>query len=207
MISSGNKPTADFLAFPHFSGIFDWPSNVYLPIMLPELTVGDNVFIPAFYGRRCVTGLGMRKSFYFRYEQPDWINSKEQIISGIGSCKVSWTFTGNKVTSEFIFSVKTQVQLDHFCYALAISAPHSTYRLDSSPMLGPQGLRCMVEKDDFQGVWDETEVVTNDPTYRTAYGNIHYIQKLVRDHPLTMRPGHVYRLVVSFEPDIVPVKS
>ncbi len=205
LTSSGSKLSADFLAFPHCSGIFDWPSNVYLPIMLPELTMGDNVFIPAFYGRRCVTGLGMRNSYYFRYEQPDLINTKEQIVSGVGSCKVNWTFAGNKVTSEFIFTVKTQVQLDHFRYVLAIGGPHSTYRLDSSLMLGPQGLRCMVQRDDFQGIWDETEVVTHDPDYRTSYGNIHYIQKLVRDHPLIMRPGHVYRLLVSFEPDMVPV--
>jgi len=207
LISSGATPTADFLAFPHSTGVFDWPSNVYLPIMLPELTIGDNVFIPAFYGRRCVTGLGMRNSYYFRYEQPDLINTKEKIVSGIGSCKVNWTFAGNKVTSEFIFSVKSQVQLDYFRYALAIGGPHSTYRLNSSPMLGPQGLRCVVQKDDFQGVWNETEVVTNDLGYRTSYGNIHYIQKLVRDHPLIMRPGHVYRLTVSFEPDIVPVEA
>ena len=205
LTSSGPELSADFLAFPHCSGIFDWPSNVSLPIMLPELTMGDNVFIPAFYGRRCITGLGLRNSYYFRYEQPDLINTKEQIVSGVGSCKVNWTFAGNKVTSEFIFTVKTQVQLDHFRYVLAIGGPHSTYRLDSSFMLGPQGLRCMVQKDDFQGVWAETEVVTNDPNYRTSYGNIHYIQKLVRDHPLIMRPGHVYRLLVSFEPDMVPV--
>jgi hypothetical protein len=25
----------------------------------------------------------------------------------------------------------------------------------------------------------------------------------VRDHPLIMRPGHVYRLAVNFEPDVV----
>lgn len=207
LASSGLNLSADYLAFPHSSGVFDWPSNVYLPIMLPELTMGDNVFIPSFYGRRCVTGLGMRRSFYFRYEQPELINTKEQIVSGIGSCKVSWTFAGNKVTSEFAFTVKSQIQLDHFRYMLAIGGPHSTYRLDSSPMLGPEGLRCQVQKDDFQGIWAETEVVTNDPTYRTSYGNIHYLQTLVRDHPLIMRPGHVYRLVVSFDPDIVPVES
>lgn len=205
LASSGSHLTADHLAFPHSPGVFDWPSNVYLPIMLPELTIGENRFIPAFYGRRCVTGLGMRNSFYFRYEQPELINTEEKIISGVGNCKVSWTFAGNKVTSDFIFTVKSQVRLDHFRYMLAIGGPHSTYRLDSSPTLGPEGLRCSVPKDDFQGVWEETEVVTNDPAYRTAYGNIHYLQSLVRDHPLIMRPGHVYRLTVSFEPDIVPI--
>ena len=36
----------------------------------------------------------------------------------------------------------------------------------------------------------------------TNYGKIHYLQYLVRDHPLIMRPGHVYRLAVNFEPDV-----
>jgi hypothetical protein len=31
------------------------------------------------------------------------------------------------------------------------------------------------------------------------------MQHLVRDHPLIMRPGNVYRLVVNFEPDVVQV--
>jgi len=24
----------------------------------------------------------------------------------------------------------------------------------------------------------------------------------VRDHPLIMRPGHIYRLIVNFDPDV-----
>ena len=38
--------------------------------------------------------------------------------------------------------------------------------------------------------------------YRTNYGKIHYVQTLAREHPLIMRPGHVYRLAVNFEPDV-----
>jgi hypothetical protein len=37
---------------------------------------------PAFYGKNCVTGLGLRNSFYFRYEQPELIDTKEEIIKG-----------------------------------------------------------------------------------------------------------------------------
>jgi len=62
-----------------------------------------------------------------------------------------------------------------------------------------------VQKDDFQGVWQETEVVTNDPAHRTNFGKIHYVQTLLRDHPLIMRPGQVYRFVVNFEPDVTHV--
>ncbi len=202
LVSNGGRPTADGLAFPHAPGVFDWPANVYLPIMQPELTVGDNVFVPSFYGKRCTTGLGMRNSFFFRYEQPELINLKEELVSGVGSCKVSWTFAGNKVSAEFIYTVKNQVQLDRFRFMLAIGAPHSRYHTDNTCMLGQAGLRCTVQKDDFQGIWAETEVVSNDPTHRSNYGKVHYLQTLRRDHPLIMRPGQTYRLQISFEPDI-----
>ncbi|TVR50785.1 MAG: hypothetical protein EA425_08945 [Puniceicoccaceae bacterium] len=202
LVGGAAKATSDILSFPHAPGIFDWPVDTYLPVMLPELTIGEHVFLPGFYGRRCTAGLGLRQSFFFRYEQPDLITKEEKVIPGVGACKVNWTFAGNKITSEFIFTVKNQVRLDRFRYAIAIGSPHSRYRLDSSPMLGPEGLRCIVQKDDFQGTWQETDVVTNDPGYRTNYGNLHYIQVLQRDHPLIMRPGHSYRLLVSFEPDI-----
>ncbi len=207
LISSGGKVTADSLPFPHNPGVFDWPNNVYLPVMLPELTFGEHVTLPAFYGKNCVTGLGLRNSFYFRYEQPELITSKEEIIKGLGSVKVQWTFAGNKISCEFAYSVKQQVTLDKFRYALAIAAPHSKYNVVGSPTLGPLGHRCGVSKNDFQANWLETEVVSADATYRTNYGKIHYLQYLVRDHPLVMRPGQVYRLAVDFEPDIVPVEG
>ena len=205
LVSCGGTATADCLPFPHSPGVFDWPNNTYLPIMIPELTFRGEKFIPAFYGKRCTTGLGFKRSFYFRYEQPDLINTDEKIVSDIGSCKVSWTFAGNKITSEFIYTVKKQITLDSFRYVLAIGSPHSQYRFESSPMLGQEGLRCLVQKDDFQGTWKETGVVTNDEKYRTNYGNIHYLQTLEREHPLIMRPGQTYRLAVSFEPDIIAV--
>ena len=202
LISCGKTLSSDALPFPHSPGVFDWPNNVYLPVMLPELTFGDQVTLPAFYGKNCVTGLGMRNSFYFRYEQPDLINLKEEMVKGIGSCKVQWNFSGRNVSCEFAYTVKQQVTLDKFRYVLVVAAPHSRYRVGGTPVLGPLGHRCSVIKDDFQGTWQETEVVTADPTYRTNFGKIHYLQYLIRDHPLIMRPGHVYRLAVNFEPDV-----
>jgi hypothetical protein len=207
LVSSAGRPTADNLAFPHSPGVFDWPNDVYLPILQPELTIGDNVFVPSFYGKRCTTGLGMRNSFYLRYEQPELITTKEVIVGGVGACKAGWTFSGNKVSAEFVYTVRNQVQLDRFRFMLAIGAPHSRYRTDNSPMLGQNGLRCTVQKDDFQGVWTETEVVSHDPAYRSNTGKIHYLQTLLRDHPLIMRPGQTYRLILSFEPDIVTVSG
>jgi len=207
LISSGSTLTADALTFPHSPGVFDWPNNVYLPIMLPELTIGEQVIIPAFYGRNCVTGLGLRNSLFFRYEQPDLINLKEEIVKGLGAAKVQWTFAGNRIGSEFSFTVKQQVTLDKFRYAIAIAAPHSRYRVAGSPTLGPEGHRCTVQKNDFQASWRETEVVSADPTYRTNYGKVHYLQYLIRDHPLVMRPGQIYRLAVEFEPDLAAIED
>ncbi len=207
LISCGGHLTSDSLPFPHCPGVFDWPNNVYAPVMLPELTFGDHVTIPAFYGRNCVTGLGLRNSFYFRYEQPDLITTKEEILRNFGSVKVQWTFTGGKISCEFAYTVRQQVTLDKFRYALAIAAPHSRYRVSGAFTLGPLGQRCSVVRDDFQASWLDTEVVSADPNYRTNYGKIHYLQYLVRDHPLIMRPGQVYRLAVNFDPDIAHVEG
>lgn len=207
LVSSGTDCTADNLPFPHCPGVFDWPNNLYLPVMLPELTFGEHVTLPAFYGQKCVTGLGLKNSFFFRYEQPELINTREELARGIGSVKVQWNFTGSKITADFAYTVKNQVQLDKFRLALVIGAPHSKYRLGNSPALGAQGHRCSVLKDDFQANWAETETVSADPAYKTNYGKLHYVQMFVRDHPLIMRPGQVYRLTVAFDPDLTLVEA
>ena len=202
LISPQETNTSHSLAFPHAPGIFDWASNKYLPIMLPELTFGDKVIIPSYYGKHCVTGMGLRKSMYFRYEQPELISKDGNIVPGLGSCKVSWTFTGDKITSEFIFTVKNQTKLDKLRYVLALAAPHSNYRIGTTFTLGKESLRPEVIKDDFHATWQETEVVSDNPDYKTPYGKIHYLQTLLRDHPLTMRPGQQYKLTLTFQPDI-----
>ena len=123
-------------------------------------------------------------------------------MTGIGNVKVSWTFVGNKVTGDFTYTVKNKVQLDLMRFMFVIGGPHSSFRTGMTFTLGSERLRCAVTKDDFQGIWQETESVTNDPAYRSYFGNIHFIQTLLRDHPLIMRPGRQYRLTVTFEPDI-----
>jgi hypothetical protein len=121
--------------------------------------------------------------------------------------KVQWSFTGSKITADFAYTVKNQVQLDKFRMALVIGAPHSKYRMGTSPALGAQGHRCSVLKDDFHANWAETEVVSADPVYKTNFGKLHYVQTFVRDHPLIMRPGQVYRLTVAFDPDLTLVEA
>ena len=146
--------------------------------MLPELTFGEHVTLPSFYGKNCVTGLGMRNSFYFRYEQPDLINQGGD-RQDIGSVKVQWTFAGKNVSCEFAYTVKQQITLDKFRYVLVVAAPHSKYRVQGSPVLGPLGLRCSVVKDDFQGTWQETEVVSRRP----------HLPHELRQDPLPAVPG------------------
>jgi hypothetical protein len=211
LVSSAPTLTSDSLPFPHCPGVFDWPNNAYLPVMLPELTLtvggAQHITLPAFYGKNCVTGLGLRNSFYFRYDQPELITANEEIIKNVGSVKVQWNFSGAKIGCEFAYTVRQPVTLDKFRFVLVIAAPHSRYHVPGALTLGPEGHRCTVAKDDFQAVWRETEVVSADPAWRTNYGKIHYIQSLVRDHPLIMRPGQTYRLHVEFEPDIAHTAS
>jgi len=202
LIGPGKSPTCDNLAFPHCPGIFDWPVNQYIPAMLPELTFGDVSVIPSYYGKNCVTGVGLKKSFYLRFDQPDLIQTNGEFAQGLGSCQVQWTFGEGKITSEFSFKVKNQVTLDKMRLALIIGSPHSTYRLGTTIRQGSEGLRANVETDDFQAKWSSFETVTDSPDFRGYAGNIHYIQYLVRDHPLVMRPGQQYKLIVSYAPAI-----
>jgi hypothetical protein len=207
LMGGNDALTSDYLTFPHCPGIFDWPVNQYLPIMMPELTFGEHTIIPSFYGRRCTTGLGIRNSFYFRFEQPELITKEKKVINGLGSCKVSWTFQGSKITSDFLFTVKNQVQMDKMRFMIAVGCPHSRYRIGTTLCLGDEGQRANVVKDDFQATWQETEVVSDDPKYRSYHGNIHYLQTLMRDHPLIMRPNQQYKLTVSYEPHVVTAEG
>ncbi len=201
--SEKGKNTSDYLAFPHSPGIFDWPVDKYLPIMMPELTFGDKVIVPSFYGKNCTTSIGLRNALVFKYEQPELITKDEILVPGLGSCKVSWSFKGAQINCEYCFTVKQQTQLDQMRYILTIAAPHSSYRVSTAFCLGEGGHRAQVLKDDFQAEWKELDTVSEDLSYRTYYGKIHYLQTLERSHPLIMRPGTQYRLALSFEPDIV----
>ena len=202
LIGPGKDLSSDNLAFPHCSGIFDWPVNKYLPVMLPELTFGDQVIIPSYYGKNCVTGIGLKKSFYLRFDQPDLVKTDGSFAYGLGSCQVQWSFGDGKVQSEFVFKVKNPVSMDKMRLALVIGSPHSAYRLGTTLRQGDAGLRANVEVDDFQASWGSFETVTEDTDYRGYAGNMHYVQYLVRDHPLNMRPGQQYKLVLSYQPDV-----
>ena len=126
-----------------------------------------------------------------------------EIAKGLGSCKVSWTFSGNKITGDFIYTVPAQVTLDKLRLVVAIGSPHTEYHVPMSFAIGPNGLGVGIEKDDFQANWLDTEVVTENPEYRSYWGNIHYLQVYARNHPMVLRPGVQYRLTLSLDPDII----
>ena len=158
--------------------------------------------IPSYYGKNCVTGVGPQNSFYLRFDQPDLVKVDGSFAYGLGSCQVQWTFGQGKITSEFTFQVKNQVAMDSMRYALVIGSPHSIYRLGTTLRQGSEGLRPSIVKDDFQAAWGAFETMTDDSDYRGYAGNVHYVQFLRREHPLIMRPGHQYKLQITFEPDI-----
>ncbi|MGE9294737.1 MAG: hypothetical protein ACQKBV_00400, partial [Puniceicoccales bacterium] len=203
LMSQGREHFSDSLAFPHCPGIVDWPVAKYLPILLPELNFGDDkVVLPSFYGKRCTIRQGMRGALTFSYEQPDLITKDEKMISNFGSCKVTWTFVGGKMSSEFVFTVRQQVEMKSMRYLIALGMPHSQYRHGMTFTLGAEGLRPSVVKDDFHAEWSDPQPVTGDDSYKTYWGKLHFLQALRRDHPLIMRPGQQYRLTIEFEPDL-----
>jgi len=202
LVGNRGRSNSDSLAFPHSPGVFDWPCDRYLPILVPELDFGGQKVVPCYYGKSCVTGIGRRNSLFFAYEQPDLITVDEKIIPNLGSCKVRWEFNGSKVQSEFAFEVKSQTTINSMRYVIAVGMPHSRHRMGTSLKLGDEGLRPNVLKDDFQGEWQENEIVSQDPNSRTYWGPLFYLQTIARNHPLVLRPGHTYRFAIEFDPDL-----
>ena len=198
----GNDGKADVLAFPHCPGIFDTPVDMYLPVLLPELTINGTQTLPSFYGKNCVSGLGLKKAVTFSYEQPELISKDETLASGVGSVKVQWSFEGSTVSASFIYKFKQPVTIERLRFVIPLSMPHGTHRLNTSPMLGENSLQVSVAKDDFGARWKEIESVFDNSAYWTPYGKICYLQTLERSTPLYVKPGKEYCLKLELKPDV-----
>ncbi|MDR3316912.1 MAG: hypothetical protein LBS68_02470 [Puniceicoccales bacterium] len=196
-------PSCAHLAYPHCSGIFEAPSSGYLPILLPELAVNGHVLTPSFHGKNIGTGLGRGNEFQWSYEQPELVTVGGNMVSGLASCKVRWSFQGTKVRSEFVYSPKKVLRLDGFRYMVAIPVPHSKAILRGIPILGEGGPNPEILQDDFQGEWQPLRDVGENPAMRTHTGKIRYLLSYVRLLPLQMQTGRDYRFSVSLTPDIV----
>ncbi len=201
--TNDSVPQSHSLAFPHCPGIIDWPVNQYLPILVPELTFGKNITVPAFYGKNCVVGIDSKQACYFRYEQPELMTIQETMTQGIGSCKVTWTFSESKITADFVYQFCRNIQLNAFRYMIALASPHSLHRVPTSLSLGNEFLRVAIEKNDFQAEWVDVQTVSDSPDFKTNFGKIHYLQILQRRHPLNLQAGTSYRLSISLSPDII----
>ena len=174
-----------------------------LPLVAPnEANSSSSLTTPSYYGKRCMTGIGFRNSFFFRYEQPELVTKDGKIVKGLGSCKVSWTFSAKKLVGDFIYTVPNQISLDKFRLVVAYGTPHSEYHVPMTYAIGQNGQGVSIEKDDFQANWLDTEVVSEDPEYRSYWGKIHYLQVYARDRAMVMRPGVQYRITIALEPDI-----
>ncbi|MDR0351378.1 MAG: hypothetical protein LBH49_01900 [Puniceicoccales bacterium] len=204
LISGGGSKSSDALAFPHCPGVFDWPVDVYLPILQPEITIDRKRFLPSFYGKKCVSGMGSGGSMTFSYEQPDLITVDEEIVPGLASFRVQWTFWENRVLSEFIFTPKTKLRIDGLRYVVAISSPHTALGINNLA-LGEEGLKIEIKDDDFLVNWKDVAVVSDDPLYRTFSGKIHYLQTLARDNFMIMQAGRPYKLSIRLSPQVIKI--
>ncbi|MDR1458345.1 MAG: hypothetical protein LBI37_02345 [Puniceicoccales bacterium] len=204
LISGGGSKSSDSLAFPHCSGVFDWPVDVYLPILQPEITIGRKRFLPSFYVKKCVSGIGSGGSMTFSYEQPDLITVDEEIVPGLASFRVNWTFWEDRILSEFIFIPKVRLRIEGLRYVVAISSSHTTFG-SNNLTLGEEGLKIEVKDDDFLANWKDVSVVSDDPLYRTFFGKIHYLQTLARDNFMLMQAGRPYKLSIRLTLQVVRI--
>ena len=175
LIGPGPKTTSDNLAFPHCPGIFDWTVNQYLPVMLPELTFGKDVVIPSFYGKNCVTGIGLKKSLYLRFNQPELVRTDGTFANGIGQCQVQWTFGNGKVTSEFVFQVKNPISCDRMRLALVIGVPHSSTVWAPLSGMGRKACGPMRKWMTFRQAGRHLKLFPTTPNTVGILENVHYI--------------------------------
>jgi hypothetical protein len=143
-------------------------------------------------------------SIFFSSEQPDLITIDEEIVPGLASFKVSWTFWADSILSEFIFIPKTKLKIDGLCYMVAIASPHTAFGVNSLA-LGEQGLKNEIKDDDFLANSKDVLVVSDDPLYRTFSGKIHYLQTLARDNFMIMQSGKQYKLSIKLTPDVIRI--
>ncbi len=193
---------SNLLAFPHSTGVFDEPLEAYVPAFLPELTIQGTQVIPSFYGLHGTSGLRAKNSLYFSYEQPELISKEGTLLKDLGSCKITWNFSGSTVLATFVYQFKQPVTIERLRYVIPLSMPHSSHHLPSSFMLGEKSLQASVVRDDFNASWQEIVNVCDQPHYRTTFGKICYLQTLERSTPLHALPGKEYHLQIELKPDV-----
>lgn len=196
LISSSRLNICDSLAFPHSLEIFDYPVNKYLPIMIPELTIEKNIFIPSFFAQNTKCGKLLDNSFYLEYEQNEFIDYTQKFCQNIGYCKIKWVFSETKITSMYTFFVKKKVHLYRFRYFIGTSNTNKLFKNVFS--IENSKINCTIINNDFNAL--SSRIMTNNQDYKTYYGKINLIQKFVRSHPMVMKPNYPYSFAVEIQP-------
>jgi hypothetical protein len=192
-------------AFPHCPGILECPPAARSPIFLPEFTAEGKVTTPSFYGKAVTTGLDGARNFQFRYEQPDLITVRGEIIPGMAACEARWTFSPNRLRADFSYTPRRTLRLDRFEYAVAVPAVDGD---GDGLALGPGGIQITVPVDDFHGEWQPAHDVSQDTDWRTADGGqIRELHRYVRLLPLQLQVGRSYRFSIILDMDILSQTS
>ena len=159
------KNTCDHLAFPHSPGIFDWPVDKYLPIMLPELTFGDKVIVPAFYGKNCTTSMGLPAQFQIRPARA--VTKDENSSTASASCKVTWSFSATSSAVSFA-SASSNRSNSTACATSSPSPPRTAATASAPPHARAGRAPHCSGQGRLPGKWKDLETVTADPVPRTA---------------------------------------
>lgn len=202
LVSGGGRGLSDSLAFPHMPGVMDWPANAAEPCFIPEFSISNRTVTPSFYGRNVQVAMGAKGATVFRYEQPELIDLREQLLPGLGGMRVEWEFLGGRMVGRFVLAARAGFVVDAVRLVLPLAYPHSLHTPHGGFALGAEYHRCEVLRDDFGCAWREIRSVTSDPRHRTCWGKIHYYQVLERDHALAVRPGQSLALELAYEPHV-----
>jgi hypothetical protein len=180
-------------AFPHCSGICEASDEWAMPPMLPILTIDGRATAPSCGGKSISTGLGSSREFLFRYEQPDLFSLDGEQVLGVASCKVQWSFRGNRIQAEFSYAPKRALRLERFDFAVPACCAQPCCHPPASVRLGEGGLRPQIILDDFHGDWEPPQ----------SGGQAVTLLRYRRLLPMLLQVGHGYRFIFSLDLDIV----
>ncbi|MDR2029914.1 MAG: hypothetical protein LBP65_00375 [Puniceicoccales bacterium] len=188
LVGGNGSGSCAYLAFPHRSGVIDGPVAGHCPVFVPSLSWEGVVTTPSFWGKDVASGMGDGREFQFRYEQPELTTPAEEIVPGIASCRVQWTFDDGWIRSEFFYIPRRTVRLDRFSYAIALLEDVAGGMAADHVELRPELL-----VNDFYGEWQPPRDVAQDPRMRTADGRqIRCLLCLERLLPIQLQQGRSY---------------
>ena len=116
------------------------------------------MIVPSYYGKNCVTGIGLKKSLSVA-DQPDLVKTDKLCLRR--DCQVQWSFATERFSPNCLqgqesgFDGQNEIGLGHRFPPFHL--PPGTTPKTGTPDFG----QC--EVDDFQASWGSFETVTDDP--------------------------------------------